>query len=93
MVGLVENVSLREVPQRLAAYLLDLSERQGNQITVELDLTKGQLAAVIGTIPETLSRGLTKLCHEDLIKVNGLEITLLDTQKLREKAGISPEVS
>jgi CRP/FNR family transcriptional regulator len=93
LVGLVENISLREVPQRLAAYLLDLSERQGNQITVELDLTKGQLAAVIGTIPETLSRGLTKLSHEGLIRVNGLEITLLDPEKLREKAGIFPEVS
>ncbi len=87
LVGLVENVSLREVPQRLAVYLLDLSERQGHKTTVELDLTKGQLAAMMGTIPETLSRGLTKLSQEGLIAVQGVQITLLDVEKLRQKAG------
>lgn len=93
LVGLIENVSLREVPQRLAVYLLSLSERQDNKTTVELDLTKGQLAAMIGTIPETLSRGFTKLSQEGLIQVQGLQITLLDLEKLREKAGIFTDIN
>lgn len=91
LVNLVETVSLKEVPGRLAAYLLTLSERQGNQDTVELDITRGQLAAVIGTIPETLSRGLAKLSQEGLISVNGLNITLIDKEKLAIKAEFSLE--
>jgi CRP-like cAMP-binding protein len=85
--NLIETLSLKEVPSRLAAYLLTLSERQGNKDTIELDINKGQLAAVIGTIPETLSRALTKLTQENLIKVDGLQITLLDKEKLKQRAG------
>ncbi|WP_013323881.1 Crp/Fnr family transcriptional regulator [Gloeothece verrucosa] len=84
---LIENLSLREVPGRLAAYLLNLSEQQNNSEIVKLDLTKGQLAAVLGTIPETLSRGLAKLTQEGLISTDGLSIRLLNRQGLLQRAG------
>ena len=51
LAGLVESLSLREVPGRLAAFLLLLSERQQGPDRVVLDMPKTQLAALIGTIP------------------------------------------
>jgi CRP-like cAMP-binding protein len=45
--------------------------------TVTLELSKGQLAARLGTIPETLSRTLASLKREGILKVNGQTIQLL----------------
>ncbi|MFB2837399.1 Crp/Fnr family transcriptional regulator [Floridanema evergladense] len=84
----IEDLSLREVPGRLAAYLLYLSDRTGNQNEVELDLTKGQLAALLGTIPETLSRVFAKLSQEEIITLNGSTVKLLDLQRLKFLAGV-----
>ena len=81
---LIEALSLKAVPSRLAAYLLALSEQANHADTVKLDLTKGQLAAVIGTIPETLSRVFLKLSREGLIELNGSRITVLDRQQLEQ---------
>ena len=80
---LIEALSLKETPSRLATYLLALSERANHADTVTLDLTKGQLAAMIGTIPETLSRVFLKLSQEGLIELNGARITVLDRQRLK----------
>lgn len=81
----IENLSLKEVPARLAGYLVYLSEEQGNDTMVELDISKGQLASLLGTIPETLSRIFSKMNDEGLIEVNGKRITLLDPEGLRAK--------
>ncbi|WP_017716729.1 Crp/Fnr family transcriptional regulator [Kamptonema formosum] len=80
---LIEDLSLKEVPGRLAAYLLYLSEGAGSGESVELDITKGQLAAFLGTIPETLSRVFARLAGEKLIAIDGAKIKLLDREKLR----------
>ena len=74
----VENLSLKEVPGRLASYLMLLSKEQGNSDTVTLPISKGQLASLLGTIPETLSRIFAKMAQLDLISVNGRVIQLLD---------------
>lgn len=80
----VENISLKEVPGRIAAYLLYLSEEQDNLDNVSLTISKGHLASLLGTIPETLSRILSKMTGEKLIKVNGRHIQLLDYDGLAE---------
>lgn len=81
----IENLSLKEVPARLASYLVYLSEEQENDKVVELDISKGQLASLLGTIPETLSRIFAKMNDEGLIEVNGKRITLLDPEGLKDK--------
>ena len=81
----IENLSLKEVPARLANYLIYLSEEQGGGDEVTLEISKGQLASLLGTIPETLSRIFGKMSEEGLIKVNGKVISLLDRQTLAEK--------
>ncbi len=74
----IENLSLKEVPARLASYLTYLSKEQETDNRVSLNISKGQLASLLGTIPETLSRIFAKMTAQNLIKVNGREIELID---------------
>jgi CRP/FNR family transcriptional regulator len=78
----IENLSLKEVPSRLASYLLFLSAKENGADTLTLNISKAQLASVIGTIPETLSRILTKMSAKALIAVDGRTIRLCDREKL-----------
>jgi CRP-like cAMP-binding protein len=84
--GLIEDLSLKEVPGRLAAYLLYASEQRANSEDLKLDIAKNQLASLLGTIPETLSRILTKLVRQGLIQVDGSRIRIKDRQGLAELA-------
>ena len=83
----IENLSLKEVPGRLAGYLLYLAEENQTQDSVELTISKGQLASLLGTIPETLSRVFAKMSQNKVIDVKGRHITLLDTEELKALAG------
>ncbi|MFO8048177.1 MAG: Crp/Fnr family transcriptional regulator [Desulfosudaceae bacterium] len=79
---MVENLALKEVPARLAAYLLVLAEEQDNNNTVTLPVSKNQLAGLIGTTPETISRTLTKMAGDDVIQVSNRDIVLRDMESL-----------
>ncbi len=79
----IENLSLKEVPGRLAGYLLYLSEEAGSSGTVSLTISKGQLASLLGTIPETLSRVFARMSQKRIIDVRGRRITLLDFEELK----------
>ena len=83
---MIENLSLKEVPGRLAAYLLYESTQRGHQHELELDIAKGQLASLLGTIPETLSRILAKMSTQGLIEVNGPHIRIMDREALEDLA-------
>jgi CRP-like cAMP-binding protein len=82
----IENLSLKEIPARLASYLIYLAEEQGSGDAVTLNVSKGQLASLLGTIPETLSRIFAKLSGQNLIRVEGPKITLLDRQGVEDLA-------
>lgn len=81
----VESLSLKEVPGRLAAHLIYLAEEQGRTDHVMLDIPKGQLASLLGTSPETLSRIFAKMSGEGLIRVEGKRIELLRYEELPEQ--------
>ncbi len=78
----VENLSLKEVPARLASYLIYLAEEQERPDGVTLPISKGQLASLLGTIPETLSRIFNKMTAQGLIAVNGNEIEFTDREEV-----------
>jgi len=84
--ALVEDLSLKEVPGRLAAYLLYLSETESNRNELSLDMAKGQLAGMLGTIPETLSRILGKMVKQGHLEVVGPKIKIMDRNGLQELA-------
>ncbi len=82
----IENLSLKEVPGRLAGYLLLLAQEQESEKIVNLNISKGQLASLLGTIPETLSRIFSKMNDKGLIEVDGRNIKLLDADGLEDLA-------
>ena len=80
----IEDLTFKDVPSRLARYLMDLSE--GVKVSVELPISKSQLASNLGTVSETLSRTLRKLSEDDLISVSGKKVGILDFERLEELA-------
>jgi len=82
----IESLSLKEVPGRLAAYLIYLAEEQGKEDSAMLNISKGQLASLLGTIPETLSRIFARMSSQHLIEVKDRNIRFLDRGGLEELA-------
>jgi CRP/FNR family transcriptional regulator len=91
LTSLVEQIALTDVAGRLARYLTDLARRKGVPVekgqSVRLDIPKGELARQLGTVPETLSRGLARLAAADLIAVDGKIITFRKAARLEALAG------
>ena len=83
---LIEDLSLKEVPARLAGALLRMARDAGSR-TFRLQQTKRELAGQIGTAAETLSRALGKLKAAGLVEVRGSQITILDPDGLADAAG------
>lgn len=77
----LEDLSLKEVPARLATYLLRQQHRLKSS-SFELDVTKSELASELGTISETLSRSLKKLRDLGVITVEGKHISIRDAVRL-----------
>jgi len=63
-----------------------VSEQRANSEDLKLDIAKNQLASLLGTIPETLSRVLTRMVGQGLIQVDGSRIRIVDRQGLAKLA-------
>jgi CRP/FNR family transcriptional regulator, dissimilatory nitrate respiration regulator len=83
---MIEDLSLKEVPGRLAVYLLYLRDRNKGADEVKLDITKVQLANLLGTSPETLSRIFSKMTKQGYIELDGPRITIMDHPALENLA-------
>jgi CRP-like cAMP-binding protein len=80
----IEALGLRTVRQRLIRYLL--SQCSGEQkCLVELKIKKGELAKILGTVSETLSRNLKLMQEEGLIEVEGNKIMIKNCSALRSE--------
>lgn len=77
---LVEALSLREVDQRLARWLLTEArargKRTGDELELDLVLTNQQIAARIGSVREVVSRALARLQQNGLISVEGRRVLI-----------------
>lgn len=82
----IETLELRTVRQRLIQYLVSSC---GSDIScvVALPMKKTELAKLLGTISETLSRNLKQLQEEGLITVEGHTIHIKDKSRLNEELG------
>ncbi len=91
---LVAALSLREVGQRLARFLLAEArahgERAGAQLSVRLEQTNQQIAARIGSVREVVSRALARLQHDGLIKYEGRRLIVPDESALAAFADEEP---
>lgn len=86
--AVIEKLTLKDVPARLASYLLEHARAgaEGGEY-VALDVTKTSLAAELGTIPETLSRALRRFADAGLVASEGRRLIILDKPSLRLIAG------
>lgn len=84
---IIEDLSLRTVDSRLAKYLLSVSENSPDKAVIYIH--KKTLAAILGTIPETLSRTFKKLADKGLIRVEENRIHLLERAQLTHIAGLT----
>jgi CRP/FNR family transcriptional regulator, dissimilatory nitrate respiration regulator len=87
---------LLPVPARLARYLLELcAERHSpgagevvmrESLVCYLPTSKRELAARLGTVPETLSRALNQLVRSRLISLDGARFEIVDLRGLERLA-------
>jgi CRP-like cAMP-binding protein len=77
----IETLELRTVRQRLIQYLVS-SCGSDTSCVVTLPMKKAELAKLLGTISETLSRNLKQLQEEGLITVKGHTIHIKDRSRL-----------
>ena len=85
-VGLLDDLTLKDVETRLANWLLKRCPRPlpASAVDFQLDRTKRVLAAELGTVSETLSRTFAAFRGRKLIRVAGKEITILDPKRLEQ---------
>ena len=83
---LVETLSLKEVGQRVARFLLSEAQRQGEKTSagtiLNLTQTHQQIAARVGTVREVISRSFSRLQHDGLIVVEDRKLTIPDEAAL-----------
>jgi CRP-like cAMP-binding protein len=82
--GMVETLSLLDVSQRLAQYLVqECPVRNG---VLELRHNNQEIADLIGTVREVVSRAFNKLHRLGLIRKRGRVVEILDSEALNEHA-------
>lgn len=87
-IGLVEDLSLRNIEARLASTLLRNAELRNEQLIVSRRAwtTLDEMAIRLGTVRDVLSRAMKVLETENLIIVNKQSIQIIDPQGLAERA-------
>lgn len=81
--GMVEALALQKVPQRLASFLMYSLSMTDNSNTISLPYNHLELSRMLGTTPETLSRSFTRMKKEGIIKIEGFNIIIVDSESLR----------
>lgn len=89
LVALVEKVSLKSVPGRVAATLLEAAERagvRGDGGRFRLRRTQSELAHELATSRESVARALGGFRRRKLIRSEGRDVVLLSVRGLEEVA-------
>lgn len=86
LVGIIEELSFTTVRHRLAAYLLRLAKTEGKQtpqgIEISLPGSQQELASHIGTVRELVSRNVSRLQAEGVIRTDGKQFLVTDIKNL-----------
>ncbi|MFO8129344.1 MAG: Crp/Fnr family transcriptional regulator [Bacteroidales bacterium] len=76
------NQLQKQLNGRLADALLYFSEMSEDPLTIELPVTKTDLAGLIGVSRESVSRALRELADTGVIRMNGRQIGILNMELL-----------
>ena len=86
LVGIIEELSFTTVRHRLSAYLLRLAQKEGKAVAQGVEITlpsnNQELAAQIGTVRELVSRNLSRLQAEGILKIDGRILVIRDRKAL-----------
>ena len=81
----------RSADERLAAFLLNLSERFGQRgyspVEYNLSMSRHDIANYLGLAVETVSRWFSRLQEDGIVAVRARNVRLLDLPRLRALAG------
>lgn len=70
----VENLSLKDVKDRLFSFILDEIDKRGTKdkdgMIIDLGMTHEEIAARLGTVREVITRSLSKLQKEGRLKID-----------------------
>jgi len=81
----IETLSLKNAAHRVVRYLLAQAyESDEYQPSFEIPVTKRLAAAQLSIQPETFSRIIHKLNDEDIIHLDGKQVTIMDRDKLQD---------
>jgi CRP/FNR family transcriptional regulator len=85
LIGLAQSV-----PQKLAGLLLQWDEKnpKSRRGTVKLSLTHEEVGQLLGTSRETITRALADFKKKRIIAIRGVNIHILNSEKLRQAAGV-----
>lgn len=86
-VCLVEDLALRDVTERLAAHLLGVADATESEGAIVLPVSKRELAGLLGTVPETLSRAFKQLCLAGVLETRGKKVWIRDRRLLERLTG------
>ena len=84
LVGLLDDLTLKDVETRLANWLIKRcpDRESAKPATIELTMTKRVLAAELGTVSETFSRTLAKFREQGLVTAKGKALTVVSPARL-----------
>lgn len=80
LLHLLDRLVFHEVRERLAEYLLETLATEGQGFLLP---TNSELAALLGTVPEAVSRNLGELYRQGLIRLQGRRVFVDDPESLR----------
>ena len=90
LVAQIEDLSSKEVVNRLAKYLVkEIKKSETKNLPepfIKLTIPKSTIASYLGTITETLSRTFKKLHDDEIIRVQGKKIFITNLLKLKKLA-------
>jgi len=86
LVGIIEELSFTTVRHRLASFLLRLAKKEGQRtpegVEFALSVSNQELASQIGTVRELVSRNLSRLQTEGIIKMDGRSVVVCNLDAL-----------
>jgi len=81
--------------ERLAGFLRELQRRQQargeSPVRIQLPMGRADIASYLGLVIETVSRAFTRLQEEQVLKVSGRRVQVLDSRRLSELSGESAQ--
>jgi CRP/FNR family transcriptional regulator len=85
---LIRDLALHDAYSRLAGLLLRFVRREGKETedgtVIELELTRQEIASMIGTSRETVVRILSRFQKEGILTLDKQRVIILDKQQLRD---------